>query len=115
MNTVEVIKKKRGRRPNIIKENTDCQVNTIEHIDTLEVTNTDDLNNNIEPSSPEDQDIKVPKKRGRKPKGGKIILNSISEETNVIHEPNIILHLKSVSAILRASGFGVPFNGESAK
>ena len=40
------------------------------------------------------EDVKAPKKRGRKPKGGKIIDNLMYEETNVIHEPNIILHLK---------------------
>jgi len=39
-------------------------------------------------------EVKVPKKRGRKPKGGKII-QKIESHTNVIvPEPNIILHLK---------------------
>ena len=37
---------------------------------------------------------KQPKKRGRKPKGGKIIQNNFSLETNKSHEPNIIMHLK---------------------
>jgi hypothetical protein len=37
---------------------------------------------------------KLPKKRGRKPKGGKIIQNNFSTETNKSHEPNIIMHLK---------------------
>ena len=37
---------------------------------------------------------KIPKKRGRKPKGGKIIQNNILNIVNTIHEPNIILHLK---------------------
>jgi len=45
-------------------------------------------------SSMSAEDVKTPKKRGRKPKGGKIIDNLMYEETNVIHEPNIILHLK---------------------
>ena len=37
---------------------------------------------------------KVPKKRGRKPKGGKII--NVTEKTNStsVSTPNIILHLK---------------------
>jgi hypothetical protein len=41
------------------------------------------------------EDIDPPtKKRGRKPKGGKIILNSYLSEPIHIPEPNIILHLK---------------------
>jgi hypothetical protein len=37
---------------------------------------------------------KIPKKRGRKPKGGKIIENPIEIKLNENVEPNIILHLK---------------------
>lgn len=37
---------------------------------------------------------KVPKKRGRKPKGGKIITAITPAENIVVPEPNIILHLK---------------------
>ena len=38
---------------------------------------------------------KEPKKRGRKPKGGKIITPSEKNKTcSVIQKPNIILHLK---------------------
>jgi len=36
----------------------------------------------------------APKKRGRKPKGGKIIQQNITIETKNNNEPNIILHLK---------------------
>jgi hypothetical protein len=39
-------------------------------------------------------EVKLPKKRGRKPKGGKIIQNNFSLEQNKSHEPNIIIHLK---------------------
>lgn len=39
---------------------------------------------------------KVPKKRGRKPKGGKIITNAVIVDNNIKKEPNIILHLKCV-------------------
>lgn len=35
-----------------------------------------------------------PKKRGRKPKGGKIVQNTVAINDNVKQEPNIILHLK---------------------
>jgi hypothetical protein len=40
------------------------------------------------------QEIKVPKKRGRKPKGGKIIVTNSNNDNVIIHEPNVILHLK---------------------
>jgi hypothetical protein len=40
------------------------------------------------------EDDKLNKKRGRKPKGGKIIVNSYLNELVHIPEPNIILHLK---------------------
>jgi len=37
---------------------------------------------------------KVHKKRGRKPKGGKIIINNNTQVSDMVHEYNIILHLK---------------------
>ena len=37
---------------------------------------------------------KIPKKRGRKPKGGKIISNSLPNTVIVTPKPNVILHLK---------------------
>ena len=45
-------------------------------------------------AEPAEAQSKIPKKRGRKPKGGKIIQNNFSLETNKSHEPNIIMHLK---------------------
>ena len=39
-------------------------------------------------------ELKVPKKRGRKPKGGKIIQKIESHKNVIVPEPNIILHLK---------------------
>ena len=38
--------------------------------------------------------VKVPKKRGRKPKGGKIITSESATKIETVTEPNIILHLK---------------------
>jgi len=38
--------------------------------------------------------VKQPKKRGRKPKGGKIIQNNVSSDQCKNHEPNVIMHLK---------------------
>jgi hypothetical protein len=46
---------------------------------------------------------KIPKKRGRKPKGGKIIVNAITPENVIVPEPNIILHLKCGIADLNKS------------
>ena len=48
---------------------------------------------------------KVPKKRGRKPKGGKIVPNTLLLETNKGHEPNIIMHLKCGEADLVQNNF----------
>uniref|UniRef100_A0A6C0EU52 MYM-type domain-containing protein n=1 Tax=viral metagenome TaxID=1070528 RepID=A0A6C0EU52_9ZZZZ len=39
-------------------------------------------------------DDKIPKKRGRKPKGGKIVKNEKSDINTTIEKKNIILHLK---------------------
>ena len=46
----------------------------------------------------------VPKKRGRKPKGGKIIEIGITETKKDVFKPNIILHLKCSSTDLERDG-----------
>ena len=53
----------------------------------------------------EGEQTKIPKKRGRKPKGGKIIQNNFALETNKSHEPNIIMHLKCGEADLVQNTF----------
>ena len=163
MNTDEVIKKKRGRKPkNIqsveaINDNIIITANQI-HTENVHVlitenvlTYTDSSGTDIssvaeslaesltvavsfagtnslalssssteliafdgEEESPDEVNLKLPKKRGRKPKGGKIIVNSILEETNVIHEPNIILHLKCKFADLEANSLAYDFKGVDA-
>jgi hypothetical protein len=40
------------------------------------------------------EDIKIIKKRGRRPKGGKIVENIIADHLDTDHKRNIILHLK---------------------
>ena len=109
--TNEVIKKKRGRKPKvkddviinsspiIVSQSDSIIVKASENIivevfSPVEDSNKEEQTDQEELEEQTDQAIKIPKKRGRKPKGGKIIINSISEETSVIHEPNIILHLK---------------------
>ncbi len=42
-------------------------------------------------------EVKIPKKRGRKPKGGKIIENIKKDSIDTNIQPNIILHLKCTS------------------
>ena len=63
----EIVAKKRGRKPKVLKE----------------------LDSNLEPPV-----IKQPGKRGRKPKGGKIISQKINFDNPQIERPNIIVHLK---------------------
>ena len=79
-----VEKKKRGRKPK--------NENNIDLIDNY----TSELSSAIKSENLiiEGETIKIPKKRGRKPKGGKIIENfkPISVIENI--KPNIILHLK---------------------
>ena len=105
---LNICKKKRGRKPkNKVEESSsDDSVivePTVEESTIIEPTideptidePTIDEPTVDEPTVEEtDETIKIHKKRGRKPKGGKIILDSMIEETTVVHEPNIILHLK---------------------
>ena len=75
---VVVEKKKRGRKKQISS--------TIETTVTQSLTNTE---NNVDPVKP------IPKKRGRKPKGGKIVQETQDDELiPQINQPNIILHLR---------------------
>ena len=100
MNVDEIIKKKRGRKPKIVDDTiiNDTIINDVCQGESIDVNECliQDGNSIIDAdgNSIIETDIKIPKKRGRKPKGGKIIDNLTLEETNVIHEPNIILHLK---------------------
>jgi hypothetical protein len=75
-----VIKQKRGRKP----KNKDIAV---------ELNESNELENliQIEKVTPEEQ---KPKKRGRKPKGGKIVQQSAFVEKKEEEKANIILHLK---------------------
>jgi len=49
---------------------------------------------NISESENQENSQKIPKKRGRKPKGGKIIKPPVNKENDQPVKPNIILHLK---------------------
>uniref|UniRef100_A0A6C0E315 MYM-type domain-containing protein n=1 Tax=viral metagenome TaxID=1070528 RepID=A0A6C0E315_9ZZZZ len=98
---VVVQKSKRGRKPNSLNKKTLVQ-NKINMIVTTESTtnsnsNQNDIDNNANqlPNTETETETKPPlKKRGRKPKGGKIIHNIVVDNSNKIQKPNIILHLK---------------------
>jgi hypothetical protein len=79
-------KSKKNTEIIILRENTDSNEennNSIENIQIEIVPETETL-----------------KKRGRKPKGGKLIVKSTEIENKIIQPPNIILHLKCSSSDL---------------
>jgi hypothetical protein len=61
--------------------------------DTLSQDNNE-FSNIIITNSSTSEEPKVAKKRGRKPKGGKIIQQVVNNETQKEEKPNVILHLK---------------------
>ena len=104
VNTVVVIKQKRGRKPKnavitattattdkVSDENPDNQGNDNNIIFSIEETKDE---NNVILSNQEEQKPVGGKKRGRKPKGGKIIQQIVPLNNNTETKPNIILHLK---------------------
>ena len=72
---------------------------------------TESVTESVEAEAEEDIDLdavvdnnkKVIKKRGRKPKGGKIIQNIVINETQKVDKPNVILHLKCSLKDLQSS------------
>jgi len=76
----------------------ESNVNTISELLNSDDENDNDNENNIELNSNQiqkcDEDKPVAKKRGRKPKGGKIIQQIVPLNNNKEPKPNVILHLK---------------------
>ena len=109
-NTDSIItKSKRGRKPKnlILKMNENIVFvhdnNQLDNTENIILSNSEELNLNInidnetikEPSNETEVQIKpTGKKRGRKPKGGKIIQNIVPVTNIKENKPNIILHLK---------------------
>jgi hypothetical protein len=103
---VEVVKQKRGRKPKKdlveIAQNTQIEQQKIENINVLIEDNDlpTETNNLLDEEVFFSDDIQLEepkqgtKKRGRKPKGGKIIQNIVQLSNNKEQKPNIILHLK---------------------
>lgn len=85
-NVTIVIKQKRGRKPKNKDVITDGSLNVI--VDQCsETDNTNPIDKNV-------NEEQKPKKRGRKPKGGKIVQQSTLIEKKEEEKANIILHLK---------------------
>ena len=100
---IVVVKLKRGRKPKVVSiENTQFESPKFENINVFieEPINNEDNNLSVNNELNFSNDISIDepkfgiKKRGRKPKGGKIIQNSVQITSNKEEKPNIILHLK---------------------
>ena len=130
-NVVEIVKQKRGRKPkkvpeetNIvfsIQETTDVNQNINENVFVNGTQNNmivgaeldddmdaaDETNTNLVLSSETPHEEQKPggKKRGRKPKGGKIIQQVVPLNNNKESKPNIILHLKCSLKDLQTNTF----------
>ena len=79
-----------------LNDETKININTIN--DMLNLDNETEPEKNVESNlsqlSKDNDDKPVAKKRGRKPKGGKIIQQIVSLNNNKDPKPNVILHLK---------------------
>jgi hypothetical protein len=78
------------------KDNDLEQIDNLLNADELSIDN-EIINTNTHSLSDENEvteDKPLPKKRGRKPKGGKIIQQVVSLDNNKEIKPNVILHLK---------------------
>jgi hypothetical protein len=78
--------------------NTDSVANVNTISDLVNSEDENDTENSVDLNSPQnqkcDEDKPVAKKRGRKPKGGKIIQQIVPINNNKEPKPNVILHLK---------------------
>jgi hypothetical protein len=91
---VDLIPESNDNNINVIIEDTDNNDSLVNNIDNLlEIDNAYDVENNEVINLLHDEKA-IPKKRGRKPKGGKIIQQVVSNDNNSEVKPNVILHLK---------------------
>jgi hypothetical protein len=77
--------------------------NLLEDDDTIEDNEVLTTSNFLTTSEVSSDEKPLPKKRGRKPKGGKIIQQAVTIDNNKESKPNIILHLKCSLKDLTAS------------
>jgi hypothetical protein len=124
-NVVETVKQKRGRKPKKVVEETNIIFSIQETTDInenvlvngtqnnmiigaeLDDDNVDADETNLVLSTETQQEEQKPggKKRGRKPKGGKIIQQVVPLNNNKESKPNIILHLKCSLKDLQTNTF----------
>jgi hypothetical protein len=103
---IETPQKKRGRKKKeIVTEtiiNIECNSNI--QFDIIPISNISEMNElsevNILEQNELSEDVPVHKKRGRKPKGGKLIVRNTTQICSIAQENNIILHLKCSSTDL---------------
>ena len=98
LNVVEIV-----TNPNDNDNDNENEENTI-YESVLDDNNINEVQNNqvdnvfeeskMQEGTKAQEEPKVAKKRGRKPKGGKIIQQTVSNETHKEEKPNVILHLK---------------------
>lgn len=108
-----VEKKKRGRKKLIKPE----MVNIVNNVNTIVSSTINNDVNSGENCANTDHcvpHVVVHKKRGRKPRGGKIIQENLVNNNNVPELPNIILHLKCVISDLNANNASIITGSDSA-
>ena len=108
-----VEKKKRGRKK-LIKPEMANIVNNVNTIVSSTINNDVNSGENGANSDPCVLPVVVHKKRGRKPRGGKIIQENLVNNNNVPELPNIILHLKCVISDLNANNASIITGSDSA-
>jgi hypothetical protein len=102
-----VEKKKRGRKK-LIKPEVVNNVNIVNTVIAAASTNNNvNGGENCANSDSSVPPVVVHKKRGRKPRGGKIIQENLVHNNNVPELPNIILHLKCVTSDLNANNASI--------
>lgn len=90
----EQVKPKRGRKPNKLSSGLLVETNVLEPAPTTSESSPV-LELSLDAETEVDAEVKqIAKKRGRKPKGGKIVQQLVSNEPDAAPKQNIILHLK---------------------
>lgn len=90
-NTVEMIV---VEKPDVNEKTGVNEKTVVNEKPDLNVQDDDALDEDDDTTDKADDNVKTTKKRGRKPKGGKIIQNFVANEAQKIDKPNVILHLK---------------------
>ena len=116
---IEEAQKLSENQPKIITENIVVKIEENEEpqLDTScidEIINSDDDSNVVKNKETTNSDKPIAKKRGRKPKGGKIIQQIVPLNNNKETKPNVILHLKCSLKDLNSNNlFGSSLEGYS--